>query len=279
MRLKKRREFLTCDDGKGTVFHLTVFKTQEIIKAFNGKVYVRRGSQNLPVEGDEAIDRLRYDKGMKTFEDEVSSVAITDISNSLVILEFLMSAVPAAEPEEWLSKQRVVVEGRSTVAGVLLYSDDPQAILPKRSAVKILQYRTKAGGERDYLAFEPLTIEGPIYSLIYDSVAKCKEIVEGIRKLGPNGLEQVAYPEEALREVLTNAVLHRDYSIAADVQVRIFDNRIEIESPGKLPGHVTIQNIMKTQFARNPKLVRLVNKFKEPPNKESLYRRVELPKY
>jgi ATP-dependent DNA helicase RecG len=261
-------EFLTSDDGKGTVLHLTVFKTQEIIKASNGKVHVRRGSQNLPVEGEDAIERLRYDKGMKTFEDEVSGVPIADISNSLVILDFLMSAVPAAEPEEWLKKQRVVVDGRATVAGVLLYSDDPQAILPKRSAVKILQYKTKEGGERDYLAFDPLTMEGSIYSLIYDSVAKCKEIIEGIKKLGPDGLEQVAYPEEALHEVLTNAVLHRDYSIAADVQVRIFDNRVEIESPGKLPGHVTVKNITKTQFARNPKLVRLVNKFKEPPNKD-----------
>ena len=113
-----------------------------------------------------------------------------------------------------------------------------------------------------------MTIEGPIYSLVYDSVDRCKKIVEDIKKLGPEGLEPVLYPEEALHEVLTNAVLHRDYSVAADVQVRIFDNRLEIESPGRLPGHVTVNNITKTQFARNPKLVRLINKFKEPPNKD-----------
>ncbi|WP_162792596.1 ATP-binding protein [Ochrobactrum sp. 3-3] len=71
-----------------------------------------------------------------------------------------------------------------------------------------------------------------------------------------------------MHELLTNAVLHRDYSIAADVQVRIFDNRVEIESPGRLPGHVTVANIAKTQFARNPKIVRLINKFKNPPNKD-----------
>jgi len=56
--------------------------------------------------------------------------------------------------------------------------------------------------------------------------------------------------------------------VAADVQVRIFDNRVEIESPGRLPGHVTVANISKTQFARNPKIVRLINKFKNPPNKD-----------
>lgn len=71
-----------------------------------------------------------------------------------------------------------------------------------------------------------------------------------------------------MHEILTNAILHRDYNVLADVQVRIFDNRVEIESPGRLPGHVTVSNITKTQFARNPKLVRLINKFKNPPNKD-----------
>jgi ATP-dependent DNA helicase RecG len=63
-------------------------------------------------------------------------------------------------------------------------------------------------------------------------------------------------------------VLHRDYSIAADVQIRIFDDRVEIESPGKFPGHVTAKNVLNEQFARNAKVVRLVNKFPNAPNKD-----------
>lgn len=261
-------EFLQADAANGLVLHLTFFKTQEILTASSGKVHVRRSSQNLPVEGDEAIERLKYDKGIKSFEDEVTTAPLNEVSNSLVMLDFLLEVVPSSEPEEWLTKQRVVHDGRPTVAGVLLYSDLPQAVLPKRSAIKILRYQTKEAGERDFLVFDPLTVEGPLYSLIYDAVEKCKQIVEGIKKLGPDGLEPVVYPQEALHEVLTNAVLHRDYSIPADVQVRIFDNRLEIESPGRLPGHVTLANITKTQFARNPKVVRLINKFKEPPNKD-----------
>ena len=65
-----------------------------------------------------------------------------------------------------------------------------------------------------------------------------------------------------------NTLLHRDYSIVADVQIRIFDNRVEIENPGRLPGHVTTANILDTQSARNPALVRLINKFPNPPNKD-----------
>lgn len=261
-------EFLSSDVATGVVLHLTMYKTQEIMVASNGKTYVRRSSQNLPVEGAVAIERLKYDKGIKSFEDELTNAKLEDVANSLIILEFLISVVPTAEPDQWLAKQHMLVDGRPTVAGVLLYSDLPQATLPKRSAIKILRYQTKEHGERDFLAFDPLTIEGPIYSLVYDAVDQCKALIEQIKKLGPDGLEPVVYPEEALHEVLTNAVLHRDYSIAADVQVRIFDNRVEIESPGRLPGHVTVDRITKTQFARNPKLVRLVNKFKNPPNKD-----------
>ncbi|QDQ25405.1 ATP-dependent DNA helicase RecG [Chitinimonas arctica] len=261
-------EFLGSAEASGLVLHLTMYKTKEIISASNGKIYVRRGAQSLPVEGEGAIDRLKYDKGIKSFEDEIINTRVEEVANSITILEFLLDVVPSAEPDQWLSKQQTLVDGRPTVASVLLYSDLPQAILPKRSAIKILRYKTKEHGERDFLAFDPLTIEGPIYSLVYDGVDKCKRLIEEIKKLGPDGLESIAYPEEALHEVLTNAVLHRDYSIAADVQVRIFDNRLEIESPGRLPGHVTIDLITKTQFARNPKLVRLVNKFKNPPNKD-----------
>ena len=179
-----------------------------------------------------------------------------------------MNVVPTAEPEAWLEKQRLVVDERSTVAGVLLFAEEPQAILPKRSAVKIFRYKTKAEGERDTLVFDPLTVEGPVYELIYSAVDRCKEIVESIQKLGSQGLENIQYPPEALHELITNAVLHRDYSIAADVQVRIYDNRIEIESPGRFPGHVTPANVLSEQFARNPKVVRIINKFPNPPNKD-----------
>jgi ATP-dependent DNA helicase RecG len=63
-------------------------------------------------------------------------------------------------------------------------------------------------------------------------------------------------------------VLHRDYSIHTDVQVRIFDNRIEVESPGTLPGHITVKNILREQLSRNRFIVRLIHKFPNPPNKD-----------
>jgi len=53
-----------------------------------------------------------------------------------------------------------------------------------------------------------------------------------------------------------------------DIQVKIFENRIEVESPGRLPAHITPKNILYQRFARNPVIVRLINKFPDPPNKD-----------
>lgn len=260
--------FLKSPSQPGLVLLLTIFKSADVLYASNGRAFVRRGAQKLPVEGDEALRKLKLDKGIHSFEDELVEADPAEIANSAVIIAFLLNIVPTAEPENWLEKQRVLVKGRPTVAGVVLFSEEPQALLPKRSGIKVFRYKTKSEGERDYLAADPITVEGPAYEQIYDAVDRCKTIIEGIEKLGPAGLQKVSYPEEALHELITNAVLHRDYSIPADIQVRIFDNRVEIESPGKLPGHITVENILREQFARNPKLVRIVNKFPDPPNKD-----------
>ncbi len=62
--------------------------------------------------------------------------------------------------------------------------------------------------------------------------------------------------------------MHRDYGIADDIHIRIFDNRVEVLSPGTLPAHITPDNILNERFARNATVVRLINKFPDPPNKD-----------
>lgn len=260
-------EFFENASQEGLVAHLTVLKTREILVASNGRAYIRRGAQKLPVD-ESGMDRLRYDKGIATFEDELTDASTDDVSNSTTVIDFMLSVIPAGEPRSWLEKQRLLRDGRPTVAGTLLFAEEPQAILPKRSAIKIFRYTTSDEGGRDTLAFDPVTIEGPAYELIYGAVDKAREVVEAIQKLGTSGMESISYPHEALHEIITNAVLHRDYSIPADIQVRIFDNRIEVESPGSFPGHITPQNALSEQFARNPKLVCIINKFPDAPNKD-----------
>lgn len=261
--------FLECPGRPGYVLHLVVQKTRQVVRATSGTPYVRRGAQKLPVNGDEALRRLELDKGIASFEDETVKAPLDLITNSATIIEFMLSEVPTAEPERWLRSQLLINDQNPTVAGALLFADEPQALLPKRSAIKIFRYKTvEEDLDRDALVGDPLTIEGPIYDLISEAVATTKDIVEGIKKLGEGGLEYVSYPDETLHEIITNAVLHRDYSIATDIQIRIYDDRVEVHSPGRLPGHVTVENFLDEQFARNPKIVRLINKFPNPPNKD-----------
>jgi ATP-dependent DNA helicase RecG len=261
--------FLSSSVGPGLVLQVTINKTREITRASDSVVYLRRGAQNLTVTSQEALARLRLDKGISSFESETIDVAAQTVTNSVPILDFLVRVIPTAEPETWLQKQQLLRSEKPTVAAILLFAEEPQAILPKRSGVKIYRYRTSAAeGGRETLAFDPITIEGHLYVQIKNAVAKTTELVEGIQKLGPRGLEAVTYPPETLHEIVTNALLHRDYSIPVDVHIRIFDNRIEVESPGKLPGHVTPANILQEQFARNGAIVRIINKFPDPPNKD-----------
>lgn len=261
--------FLRTEGDATWILHLTVDKAREIVQASDGTAYVRRGAQNLPVKTEQALERLRLDKGIESFEQRTVDAPVNAISDSLTVTGFIIEVVPSTEAESWLRSQQLIVAGNPTVAGCVLFADEPQALLPKRCGIKIYRYETReAEGTRDTLSFTPMTVEGCAYEQIRKAVKETVAIVETISVLGASGLEKISYPGEALHEIRTNAVLHRDYSFTSDVQVRVFDNRIEVESPGRLPGHITETNILSEQLARNPRIVRLINKFPDPPNKD-----------
>jgi len=261
--------FLRCEDSNGIVLQISVSKTRDIKFASDSTPYIRRGAQSLPVNTTEALDRLRLAKGITSFETHTIDAHTGDISNSIHIIEFLLGVIPTAEPEPWLKKQQLIRENKPTVAGVLLFADEPQTLLPKRSAIKLYRYQTRdAVGTRDTMVFDPITIEGCIYDQIKEAVAETVKIIQGLPVLREKTLEKVNYPFETLHEIITNAVLHRDYSLADDIHIRVFENRIEIQSPGRLPAHITEKNILEERFARNGALVRIINKFPNPPNKD-----------
>ncbi len=262
-------EFLSSPGQTGLVLHVQVARTQAVVRAGDGIPYIRRGATNIPVSTPDALRRLEYSKGVASFENEVTNTSKELITESPITSNFLKHVVPTAEPESWLKKQSLIRSDRPTVAGLLLFSEEPQAPLPKRCGVKIYRYKTKeVEGFRDVLAFDPITIEGCLYDQIKSSVSKTIEITESIPRMGDEGLETIRYPKETLHEIITNAIIHRDYSVADDVHIRIFDNRIEVQSPGRLPAHVTVKKLLEERFARNGAIVRLLNKFPDPPNKD-----------
>jgi len=261
--------FMYCRGSDGLVVKTEIHKTRDIRKASNKIAYLRRSAQNFPLKTQDQLKRLRLNKGITTNETETVPFNPSILENSVILKEFVRNVVPSTTSMSWLKKQYLIQEGKPIIAAILLFAEEPQAILPKRCGIKILQYGTRARtGSRQTLLFEPITIEGCLYESIRKAVLKTAEIVENTPILTPQGLKPITYPRVTLHEIITNAVLHRDYSIATDIQVRIYDNRIEIESPGKLPAHITPQNILHQQFARNPVIVRLINKFPDPPNRD-----------
>lgn len=264
-----RMTFLSTSDREGLVLQIEIHKNRDIIKSTGGEVYIRRGAQNLPVTTAGALERLRLNKGLSSFETTTVDASDTTITNSEETIKFMLEVVPHQEPSRWLRKQNLIIHDKPTVAGVVLFADEPQALLPKRCGIKIYRYRTKEEeGTRETLDGVPATIEGNAYQQVYAAVSATKSIIEGIRRMTAQGLVPVEYPEETLHEIITNAVLHRDYSIPDDIHIRIYDNRVEVESPGSLPGHITPANILDERFARNGNLVRVINKFQNPPNKD-----------
>ena len=262
-------EFLSCaaEGYDGLVLRAEIRRTPDVKLASDGKPYVRRGAQSLPADKT----RLEYDKGVSSFEAQTLDAPLEVVTDSFAITGFILDVVPDVSPEPWLRKQMLIRDDRPTVASVLIFADEPQTVLPKQSAIKLYRYTTTDEvGSRANLHGQPLTIEGNAYEQIREAVLKTQEMVESIRMLDPKGggLVDVEYPPETLHEITTNAILHRDYSIADDIHIRVFDNRIEVESPGRLAGHVTEDNILDERFSRNGQIVRWLNKFPDPPNKD-----------
>lgn len=262
-------EFWQCDKYPGLVLHIQINKTQGIVKASNGIPYLRRGAQSLPVNTAEKLKQLELAKGIVSFETELVNISKEVVTDSSIIKNFIKEVVPTTSPEPWLKKQNLLRDERPTVAGTLIFSEEPQAALSKHCGIKIYRYKTRElEGNRDLLAQDPLTVEGDLYSQINEAVRITTEMTEQIPKFEGDKFETIKYPPETLHEILANAVLHRDYSIKDDIHIRIFDDRVEVQSPGELPANITPKNILEQRFARNGVIVRILNKFPNPPNKD-----------
>ncbi|HEX6987810.1 MAG TPA: ATP-binding protein, partial [Planctomycetaceae bacterium] len=169
-----------------------------------------------------------------------------------------------------LAKRNAQGELRPTRAAVLLFAEDPSGLLAGKAAVRIFHYRgpQMSTDPNTNLVRTPVTIGGPLVRQIADARdAVIRELAGGVQ-FGPLGFEIVQrYPVRVIAEAITNAVIHRDYRLASDVIVRIFSDRIEVESPGLLVGPVTTANINKVgPHSRNPLIIQHLREFPNPPN-------------
>lgn len=146
-----------------------------------------------------------------------------------------------------------------TIAGYLIFSKyTPQTRDPfLRYIVRCVRY---AGSSASSPIVDTQDVHGCLDVQI-DEVHKfiLRNIATRARLVGTKRVEKYEYPEEALREIVANAIIHRDYMVTGTyIQVNIFSNRIEISNPGNLPPGITVQNIKDSQFSRNEVIARIL---------------------
>lgn len=249
---------------EGLVFAIVVARSPELHSLADGRVLIRTGAENRPLSGDQ-IRQLAATKSTGDFEAEPAPGAQGGDFDGEVIAEFI-AKWEERRHREWtrpvddllFEVGAVDEDGHPTVAGVLLFARNPQAFLPRSGLTFVKFVGTQPRGEAGQPGYSRREeIGGPLARIIQ----RTWEIVGDEMRTGAvvTGLEReerTEYPVAAVREALVNAVAHRDYRLGGRrIEVRMFADRMEISSPGGLPGFITVDNIIEEHFSRNPRLV------------------------
>ena len=153
----------------------------------------------------------------------------------------------------WLTAERV-----PTIAGLLLFGRHPQSFIPhsgltfvRFEGVDLRQETGMAGyGRREEINGALPQIIQRTWEILQEELRR-GAIVRSLQRE-----EMWLYPPTAIREALVNAVAHRDYRLhGRGIEVRMFADRLEVISPGGLPGFITLDNIVEEHFSRNPRIV------------------------
>lgn len=263
--------FLFNPTQKTYVLQITIEKSEKVHNTADNTVYIRISAQSVPLKDPQKIQELSFAKGETSFEDlTYRSARAEDIFESFEMKRFLCEYSPQSDPIDFTINQNLIdrITYDPKICGLLIFNDNPTTLLPRKCGIKISRYDTSEKiPEREHLK-EQISIEGSLYEQIHKAAKAIVELMSSVKIWTPKGLNTVNYPKETIWEILVNAVIHRDYSISDDNQIHIFNNRIEIISPGKLPGYVTEENILEARYSRNTKIVRTLNRYKDPPNKD-----------
>jgi ATP-dependent DNA helicase RecG len=263
---------LRTGDG-GSIGIVQVAKSSTLHSIVGDGTWVRLKRANKELTAPE-IRELMFTRGTITAESLLVPVdfELLDTEYWRLYAQQRRLTRPIAEALYHLGLAKKDPEGKlmPTRAALLLFSENPSGLMGGKSDIRIFHYRgTRIETDPNTnLLRKPISISGPVIRQIQDTLeAVAGELATGVQ-MGPLGFELVQkYPLRVVKEAITNAVIHRDYRLAADVHIRIFSDRIEVESPGLLIGPVTITNISKIgTHGRNPLLVSNLREFPTPPN-------------
>jgi len=253
---------------------LSVPKVGDGFRSIEGHVYVRLEKGNKGLTPQELI-HFAYVKGFERADRE------------LVVVDF--SLLKTSFYEAWRRKRGIAEDSIDSVlektglarksedgqllptrAAVLLFAEFPDDLMDAKCAVRIFQYAGSLETIKETLNLigTPKNIIGPVIKQIADTHDYVLTLLRTGIQIPSGFVTTYQIPERAIKEAITNAVIHRDYHTRRDIEIRVFEDRIEIESPGLLPLNITPANIgvERAYGYRNDLLVKHLREFPDPPN-------------
>lgn len=230
--------------------------------SLNGQYLTRDGKENRPLTTAE-LRSLLLARGAVSFESAPALDATwEDLDEAQVAryLERLPGLTAASMPAALLNRGCVKTTERGqfapTHAGILLFGRNPQRFLP---SAEIIAVRYAGASMSDEFVRED--IQGTLPQQIRRAETFiATNMRRGMRIRGFTREEVAEYPLSVAREAVVNAVAHRDYGVRGDsIRLLMFSNRLEVYSPGRLPGHVTLDNLLTERFSRNEVIVQVLS--------------------
>ena len=249
-------------------------KSIDGFRSINNDVFVREKKSNRRLSVHEII-QFEYAKGFKKADCELVDVDFK-LLETKTYLDWRNARNIKGSVEELLEKTGLAKKNadgvlQPTRAAVLLFAEFPTNLLETKCAVRVLQYRgtiETIGETPNYIGNQKI-IHGPIIDQINEASEYVLTLLRSGIKMPETGfVNKYIIPERAIKESITNAVIHRDYFIKRDIEVKIFEDRVEIENPGLFPYNITPANIgrVRSEGFRNDLIVKHLREFPSPPN-------------
>ena len=226
------------------------------------EAFMRVGDKSRKLTFDERM-QLMYDKGERYYEDTAVYDATIDDIDMDAVADYAKMVGYGKSPLQYLRENngfvRIKKKGEEEVstACILLFGKYPQKFFP-RARTRFIRYEgvdEKVGAEMNVI--KDVTFEGTILNQVKKTIEFIETQVREHTFLGQHAqfVTKRDYPEFVIQEMTVNACCHRAYNIkGTEIQIKMFDDRLVFESPGKLPGQVKPNNIRHTHFSRNPKI-------------------------
>ncbi len=225
-----------------------------------GAIWVKSGADKRKVTAREEMQRLFQSEGL-IYADEVPvpHSSIADIERSL-FQHYYENRYEETLEEYGLPLPRLLENlnlfrhGQLTLTGLLLFGKTPQILKPA-FMVKAVVWPGNDIDIEHYIDSQDIT--GVLSAVFEQTLSFISRNLHRVQQgQNVNSLGKLEIPKIVIEEIIVNALLHRDYFISAPIKVFMFDNRIEIISPGRLPNNLTIENIRHgISNMRNPVLV------------------------